>query len=64
MVKHRKNEFVNGRNHINEIVIFFYFVKPLVTVSRSLQSLGLLNLMAKRENFVIHLKETKLRQKF
>ncbi|WP_246059082.1 hypothetical protein [Campylobacter troglodytis] len=41
-VKHNKNEFANGRNHINEIVNFFTALHSQLRI-RNLQSLDLIN---------------------
>ncbi|TQR53262.1 hypothetical protein DMC01_11545 [Campylobacter troglodytis] len=50
-VKHSKNEFANGRSHINNIVNFWVFAK-----ARLSQFHGI-----KREFFYLHLKETEFR---
>ena len=50
-VKHSKNEFANGRSHINGIENFWGFAKFRLAKFRGI----------KRENFVFHLKETEFR---
>ena len=50
-VKHSKNEFANGRNHINGIENFWGFAKFRLAKFRGI----------KKENFVLHLKETEFR---
>ena len=50
-VKHSANEFANGRNHINGIENFWGFAKFRLAKFRGI----------KKENFVLHLKETEFR---
>ena len=50
-VKHNKNEFANGRSHINGIENFWGFAKFRLAKFRGI----------KKENFVLHLKETEFR---
>ena len=50
-VKHSKNEFANGRNHINGIENFWGFAKFRLAKFRGI----------KKRNFVLHLKETEFR---
>ena len=50
-VKHSKNEFANGRSHINGIENFWGFAKFRLAKFRGI----------KKENFVLHLKETEFR---
>ena len=48
-VKHSKNEFANGRSHINGIENFWGFAKFRLAKFRGI----------KKENFILHLRETK-----
>ena len=50
-VKHSKNEFANGRNHINGIENFWGFAKLTLAKFRGI----------KKENFILHLKETEFK---
>ena len=50
-VKHSKNEFAKGHNHINGIENFWGFAKFRLAKFRGI----------KKENFVLHLKETEFR---
>ena len=50
-VKHSKNEFANERNHINGIENFWGFAKLTLAKFR----------VIKKENFILHLKETEFR---
>ena len=50
-VKHCKNEFANGRNHINGIENFWGYCKSRMSKFRGI----------KRENFILHLKECEFR---
>ena len=50
-VKHCKNEFANGRNHINGIESFWAFAKHRLSKFKGI----------KRDNFLLHLKECEFR---
>ena len=62
-VKHSANEFANGHNHINGIENFFTSCYALVTASR--RGFAKFRLAKfrwiKKENFILHLKETEFR---
>ena len=61
-VKHSKNEFAKGKNHINGIENFFASLM-LATASRSGYAKHRLSNFKeiKKENFLLHLKETEFR---
>jgi len=50
-VKHSKNEFVNGKNHINGIENFWGYAKHRLSKFKGI----------KKENFLLHLKECEFR---
>ena len=50
-VKHSKNEFANGRNHINGIENFWGYAKHRLAKFRGIS----------KNNFILHLKETEFR---
>ena len=50
-VKHCKNEFANGRNHINGIENFWGYCKSRMSKFRGIR----------KENFILHLKECEFR---
>ncbi len=50
-VKHSKNEFANGKNHINGIENFWGFCKHRLSKFKGI----------KRDNFILHLKECEFR---
>ena len=50
-VKHSKNEFANGRNHINGIENFWGYAKHRLSKFRGIS----------KNNFILHLKETEFR---
>ena len=50
-VKHSKNEFANGKNHINGIENFWGYAKHRLAKFKGI----------KKENFLLHLKECEFR---
>ena len=50
-VKHSKNEFTNGKNHINGIENFWGYAKHRLSKFKGI----------KKENFLLHLKECEFR---
>ena len=50
-VKHSKDEFANGRNHINGIENFWRYYKHRLSKFKGI----------KRDNFILHLKECEYR---
>ena len=61
-VKHSKNEFALGKNHINGIENVFVSLCLQLQAKVAIQSIDLLNLNeSKKENFLLHLKETEFR---
>ena len=50
-VKHSKNEFANGKNHINGIENFWGYAKHRLSKFKGI----------KKENFLLHLKECEFR---